>query len=89
MQASGLLQSVGKPSTLNALATYRLHCSSFFELPYSLLDTELVKPKQGAKMETIGKPRTLEPHEPSTQDAFYARKPIWGFPKIGDPNLVP
>ena len=35
--------------------TYSLHCSSFLGLPFRILHIELVKPKKGTTMETIGK----------------------------------
>ena len=34
--------------------TYSLHCSSFLGLPFRILNIDLVKPKKGATMETIG-----------------------------------
>ena len=34
--------------------TYSLHCSSFSGLPFRILNIELVKPKKGTTMETIG-----------------------------------
>ena len=34
--------------------TYSLHCSSFVGPPFRILNVELVKPKQGTTMETIG-----------------------------------
>ena len=34
--------------------TYSLHCSSFLGLPFRILNIELVKPKKGTTMETIG-----------------------------------
>ena len=37
--------------------TYSLHCSSFLGLPFRILNIELVKPKKGTTMETIGKKR--------------------------------
>ena len=36
--------------------TCSLHCSYFFGLPFRILDMELVKPKKGTTMETIGRP---------------------------------
>ena len=35
--------------------TYSLHCSSFLGLPFRILNIELVKPKKGTTMETIGR----------------------------------
>ena len=34
--------------------TYSLHCNSFWGLPFRILNIELVKPKKGTTMETIG-----------------------------------
>ena len=34
--------------------TYSFHCSSFLGLPFRILNIQLVKPKQGTTMETIG-----------------------------------
>ena len=34
--------------------TYSLHCSSFLRLPFRILNIDLVKPKTGTTMETIG-----------------------------------
>ena len=36
-------------------STYSLHCSSFLGLPFRILNIELVKPKKGTTMETIGR----------------------------------
>ena len=36
-------------------STYSLHCSSFLGLPFRILYIELVKPKKGTTMETIGR----------------------------------
>ena len=36
------------------ITTCSLHCSSFFGLPFGILNIELVKPKKGTTMETIG-----------------------------------
>ena len=36
------------------MPTYSLHCSSFLGLPFGILNIELVKPKKGTTMETIG-----------------------------------
>ena len=36
--------------------TYSLHCSSFWGLPFRLLNTKMVKPQKGTTMETVGKP---------------------------------
>ena len=43
--------------------TYSLHCSSFLGLPYRILNIDLLKPKKGTTMETVGKPytKTLNP----------------------------
>ena len=38
-----------------ANTTYSLHCTSFLGLPFRILSIELVKPKKGTTMETIGK----------------------------------
>ena len=35
-------------------STYSLHCSSVFGLPFRVLYIDLVKPKKGTTMETIG-----------------------------------
>ena len=35
-------------------STYSLHCSSSLGLPFRILYTKLVKPKNGTRMETIG-----------------------------------
>ena len=35
--------------------TSSLHCSSFLGLPFRILNIELVKPKKGTTMETIGR----------------------------------
>ena len=35
--------------------TYSLHCSSFLGLPFRFLNINLVKPKKGTTMETIGR----------------------------------
>ena len=52
------------------LSTCSLHCSSFFGLPFRILNIELVKPKKGTTMETIGNPgshnRTRHPEPPHT-----------------------
>ena len=34
--------------------THSLHCSSFLGLPFRILNIDLVKPKKGTTMETIG-----------------------------------
>ena len=36
-------------------STYSLHCSSFWGLPFRILNIDLVKPKKGTTMETIGR----------------------------------
>ena len=36
-------------------STYSLHCSSFLGLPFRFLSIELVKPKEGTTMETVGR----------------------------------
>ena len=41
------------PETLKP--TYSLHCRSFLGLPFRILSIELVKPKKGTTMETIGR----------------------------------
>ena len=41
---------------LSLEVTYSLHCSSFLGLPFRLLNINLVKPKKGTSMETVGKP---------------------------------
>ena len=45
--------------TLNP--TYSLHCSSFLGLPFGFLNIELVKPKKGTTMETVGIPEKGPP----------------------------
>ena len=35
--------------------TSSLHCSSFLGVPFKILNIELVKPKKGTTMETIGR----------------------------------
>ena len=40
---------------LSSEPTYSLHCSSFVGLPFGILNIELVKPKKGTTMETIGR----------------------------------
>ena len=35
-------------------SSYSLHCSSFLGLPFTFLNIELVKPKEGTTMETVG-----------------------------------
>ena len=44
--------------------TYSLHCSSFLGLPFRILHLELVKPKKGTTIETIGQyaPSGCRPH---------------------------
>ena len=34
--------------------THSLHCSSFWGLPFRILNIDLAKPKKGTTMETIG-----------------------------------
>ena len=58
--------------------TYSLHCSSFLGLPVRILNIDLVKPKKGTTMETIGNfskmlqtPATLHRDEDGTI--------AWGF----------
>ena len=36
------------------MITYSLHCSSFLGLPLRILNIDLVKPKKGSTMESIG-----------------------------------
>ena len=51
-------------STFQTLLHYHLtcsfHCISFLGLPFRILNVELVKPKKGTTMETIGSPNSLE-----------------------------
>ena len=39
--------------------TYSLHCSSFLGLPFRILNTKVVKPKEGTTMETLGMTQLL------------------------------
>ena len=49
------LASGGRDPTLNPISpTYSLHCSSFWGLPFRILNIDLVKPKKGTTMETTG-----------------------------------
>ena len=41
------------PKPLKPPKIYSLHCSSFFGLPFRILNIDLVKPKKGTTMETI------------------------------------
>ena len=42
----------------NTYIAYSLHCSSFLGLPFRILNIDLVKPKKGTTMETIGSCRS-------------------------------
>ena len=44
----------------NPNPAYSLHCSLCLGLPFRILYIDLVKPKKGTTMETIGKPQTAE-----------------------------
>ena len=49
---AGLVFGVHIPGLV--FITCCLHCSSFFGLPFRILNIELVKPEKGTTMETIG-----------------------------------
>ena len=42
-------------------SSYSLHCSSFLGLPFGILNINMVKPKKGTIMETIGNTKNRKP----------------------------
>ena len=57
--------------------TYSLLGSSFLGLPFGILNIDLVKPKKGTTMETIGRTLNAEPW----------RRPTLASPQRADPKL--
>ena len=68
--------------------TYSLHCSSFFGLPFGILNIELVQPKtkQGTTMKTIGRPLTLNPKNPKNPKTLKTLNPKPKKPKTQKRN---
>ena len=70
---------------------YSLHCSSFLGLPFRVLCIELVKPKTGTTMETLGKHHVTRSRatfiEPETLGLILCHSDFFG-PR-GFWNMVP
>ena len=60
--------------------TKSLHCSSFLGLPFRILNIELVKPKKGTTIETIGTPKVCSFQEIDSAD--FVKLHLWqhGWP---------